>query len=174
MLKRLRERIGLQIARFRFRKEKGDIIQFTRAVSTARKALVILPQSQREFFMASTVLQSLAEKLECVLVGETALLGKVNGQFRLINIEPTEIDRFFLPKRALVQKIVEEKYDLAIDLNLQFRLAPAYLCREARSNIRAGFVKDGSDTFYNFQVHVNQTDNAQFQYERMLTCLQMF
>jgi len=124
--------------------------------------------------MASIVLQALAEKLECVLVARAEQLSKINGQFKMINIKPAEINPFFLPKKTLIQRILQDEYDLALDLNLQLHLAAAYLCKKARSKIKAGFLKEHADTFYNFQVHVNQTDNNQFAYERLISCLKMF
>jgi ADP-heptose:LPS heptosyltransferase len=174
MFEQLRKNIGLQLAKFHFRKHKENLVQFTNVISTARKALIILPQSQREFFVASIVLQALAQKLECVLVAKTEQSNKVKDQFAVINIEPTEINRFFLPRKSLIQKILREEYDLAIDLNLRFHLTAAYLCKKARSKIKAGFLKDYADTFYNFQVRVSEPQDAQLAYERMVACLQMF
>jgi ADP-heptose:LPS heptosyltransferase len=92
----------------------------------------------------------------------------------VIRILPSEVSMVFLPSRAVIARVTQHTYDMAIDLNLDFQLPSGYICRESNARIRVGFVSRRADTFYNFQVQTSPGESAMQRYERLAHCLEMF
>jgi ADP-heptose:LPS heptosyltransferase len=178
MFNRLRERCGLLYARFHFR-EPDKVLTFTDAVKRARNAMVVLPGDWKQSESARPLMQFMQNRFRggnlTLVVPENART--IEQQFQrcdIIRLRPDDIGSFSLPKREIVHRVQRMEYDLALDLNLQFSLASAYLCKASRSRLRVGFVTKYADTFFNFQIRTDAARNTRTTYERMATCLGMF
>jgi ADP-heptose:LPS heptosyltransferase len=179
MLEHIRAAVGLQAARFHFRKWVDEIMPFAETVSDARTILLILPLDGGPLFPVAPVITMLrAHKREAditvVLSSQTTEALDPLQRCPVIRILPDEITTFFLPRRALITRINKRHHDLAIDLNLDFHVPSGYICRESRAPVRIGFTSKRSDTFYNFQVQTAAKESRMVRYERLAKCLQMF
>jgi ADP-heptose:LPS heptosyltransferase len=91
----------------------------------------------------------------------------------IVRVRPSDIDGLYRPSAEMIRSIAARKYDLAIDLNLDFLLPSAYICRASNARVRVGFARERADLFFNFQM---QPDGAQqgALYARLAACLKMF
>jgi ADP-heptose:LPS heptosyltransferase len=85
-----------------------------------------------------------------------------------------EINAFFLPRRELLRRATSRRPDVAIDLNLDFVLPSAYICRVSGARIRVGFARKHADIFYNFQIRPDPTLARKLIYDRLAGCLDRF
>ena len=58
----------------------------------------------------------------------------------------------------ILDEIYFEKYDIIIDLNINFSFEISMLINELRSKYKVGFVSNHSDLFYNIQLQTNKKD----------------
>ena len=179
MFNTVRKKLGVLYTKIYFKHERDAITDFTRAISNARVALVLLPNDQREFQFARSIVPSLQKKFKgnhlTVVVPE-----QVKDPMRdvylceIIRVHEHDLNPLFLPKENLRRRIREKNYDVAVDLNIQFHLPSAFLCKESRSKVRIGIIKQHADTFYNFQLRTDTTGSAKIIYDHLFNCLAMF
>ena len=104
---------------------------------------------------------------------ETTLSSFLHSQ--IIRITPADINRFSLPTKGLMQRVFTREYDVALDLNLDFVLHSAYICKASRAKIRVGFQRNPlSDLFFNVRVDLAERRAPQSAYEQFAACLMMF
>ena len=60
--------------------------------------------------------------------------------------------------KKILDEIYFEKYDIIIDLNINFSFEISMLINELRSKYKVGFVSNHSDLFYNIQLQTNKKD----------------
>lgn len=178
MLESLRRVIGIGLARWHFRRQTEGPISFTRAVTDARHALLILPLEGLEIPPLVPILEVLRQKFQDKHITVITALHSVElmrslPQGRFIRIDPLDITPFFLPRPVMLQRMPRPSYDLAIDLNLDFKLPSGYICRESNARIRVGFTGDQSDLFYNFLVRTSAVPGKQ-RYRQLAAYLEMF
>jgi len=179
MFELVRQRLGVYYTRIYFKHERDVLTDFTRAISSAKMALVFLPDDQQEFQLARTILPSLQKKFKgnrlTIIVPE-----HVKDPMRdvylceIIRLHERDINLLFLPKDHLRRRIREKDYDVAVDLNIRLHLPSAFLCKESRSKVRIGLLKEHADTFYNLQLRTTSTGSAKVIYEHLSSCLAMF
>jgi hypothetical protein len=179
MFERMRFRVGLAYTRFLFRKHGGQVIQWTGAVSGARKALLIMPESTQKADDVRSIVQYFEKRfspgnLVVVARPDVATQFTLDRRAQLITLAPDDITAWYLPRRELTQEMKKSTFDIAIDMNLDVMLPSAYLCRASEARIRIGFDKQYADTFYNFQVRPRLTTDFGAACNRLIDCLKMF
>lgn len=173
------EHLGLLYARFQFRKDADLPQPFTKFFSSARSILVVLPTGYEESIIAGDALQQFKTRLQhanltVVNTGTrmTSLVGFPKCQ--VIRLDPPDITRFSLPSGPALQRIIHREHDVAMNLNLDFVLHAAYICKASRARVRVGFTHRASDVFYNVQLHLTSPRTPAMLYEKFAACLAMF
>jgi ADP-heptose:LPS heptosyltransferase len=177
MLESLRHSLGIRLSRWHFRKAPNAVISFSGTMSTGDRALLILPLTPTTQSPASVIelvrmrfpdghLTIVAEEHD---TGAAVLLPRST----IIRVSPGTLDRLYRPSRALRQQIARNRYDLAIDLNLDSLLPSAYICRESNARVRIGFARPDADVFYNFLMHTDAARTGAL-FDRLASCLKMF
>lgn len=179
MLERFRYRVGLAATQFAFRKNGAQMIRWTGAVSGARRALLIMPESSQEGAALRNVVEYFlkrftASNLVVVARVDVATQFTLDRGTQLITLSPADVSAWFLPRSELTQRVKKSTFDVAVDMNPDMMLPSAYLCRASDARIRIGFSKENADTFYNFQVRPQPTTNFAAACNRLIDCLQMF
>lgn len=172
--------IGLQFAKFQFRSDFDTPQELTRFFTGARQALVIMPRGYDNALHAGNALTRYRDALgglhlTIIHTGtrETTLTSFLHS--RIIRISPADINRFSLPTRGLMGRIFTQEYDVAIDLNLDFVLHSAYICRASRAKVRVGFQRSAlADSFFNVRLELRERRAPQSMYEQFAACLMMF
>lgn len=171
--------VGLQIARARFAADLDAVQPFTEFLTGARNVLITLPTGYDNSILAGTAIRAHRDRLShlhlTVVHNSTRAtpLSEFTGS-EVVRLDPSDINRFSLPTRQLLKRIMTRPFDVAIDLNLDFVLHTAYICRVSRARVRVGFAHSAADMFYNVQLNLNAERSPQTLYEKFAACLAMF
>ena len=170
---------GLQVAKFRFRKEQDAVQPLTEFFRSAKNVLVMLPIGYEDAALAGNALAEVCRKrrnlhITAVNFGtrSTSLSGCVNCQ--VVRIDQNEIHRFFLPKKPVLQRILDHAYDVAVDMNLDFVLHTAYICKASRAKVRVGCAHQAADFFFNVQLKFDSAQARSAAYKHYVSRLEMF
>jgi hypothetical protein len=179
MFEQLRYRVGLAYSRFHFRSKASQVIRWTGAFSSARRALLLLPEAPQDSATVQSVLEFFGKEFtpsNLLIVGtvDVASRLKFDRRAQVVTFAPVDMNTWFLPRSELTQKTKKSTFDVAIDLNLELALPSAFLCRESGAAMRVGFKKDHADTFYNFLVQPQAPKNTANAYKSLTDCLRMF
>jgi hypothetical protein len=179
MFEILKLKIGLQYTRFHFRKRRDPVFRFTEAVDRARKALVLLPETSIDSESMQSVMKYFNRRFgsgTVMVIAREDLAGSLKTSFngKTITYSPQEINRWHIPRGELLRKLKTSTFDIALDLNVNFALPSAFICRESNAPLRVGFAKPNGDHFYNFVVQTRMTTNTPVAYKNLLKCLDMF
>jgi len=179
MLETLRRSIGMQLARLHFRSSKEKVISFRQSVASAHSALVILPlassSGEEEVSLLAPLRTHFSERNITVLAsGPPQQIERALPRATVLRITSADITAFFLPRHGVIDRVREHTYDVAVDLNLDFMLPSAYICRESNARVRVGLAGPHADAFFNFQVRLDSAVQHGHAYERLLKCFQMF
>ena len=179
MLDSFRRSLGMRIAGFRFRKEHEKVISFTHLLPSSGTVLVILPFAPEASAEHAGLLSLFhahfsPENLTVLSNAPRGSIERIVPRSRVITIVPEDVTMFFLPRQVVMDRIHARHYDVAVDLNLDFMLPSAYICRESNARVRVGRSGPHADTFYNLQVRLDPTAQKGDTYRRLVQCLQMF
>lgn len=178
MLNGLRLKVGLLYSRFHFRKLNDPALRFTEAVSHARRALVLLPESTRDIASVQWIVRNFSERfsgsLTIVATNEQIQWVKGDNRFQAVTYSPHDISTWFIPRQELLGKMKRSTFDIAFDLNTTLALPSAFLCRESKAPLRVSFLKSHADDFYNFQVHTKSGNSLAVAFRNLVRCLEMF
>ncbi len=180
MLERTRSVLGVQFAKFQFRSDFDTPQPLTNFFTGARNVLITMPRGYDNAVHAGNALHKYRDRLDhlhltIIHTGtrETTLSSFLHSQ--IIRISPTDINSFSLPTRGLMERIYTRQYDVALDLNLDFVLHSAYICKASRARARVGFHRGAlSDVFFNVRVDLKHRKAPQSMYENFAACLMMF
>ena len=177
MLESLRRSLGVQMSRWKFRRYSNDVISFPDALAKTSHALIILPLTPTTESPAPVIefLRSRFPEGHITLVSDEHDTGSAvmlpHGVH--VRLSARNVDWMFRPSPDILRQVTAQTYDLAVDLNLDFLLPSAYICRASDARVRVGFVRKRADLFYNFQMQPNGAQRGAV-YERLAACLKMF
>ncbi len=179
MFQQTRQSIGIRVAKWRFRQTRDEMISFTTAISSARRALLIMPLTAQDLLPTVKVIEMLKsqfkEKNLTVVTGDRGLeVIRMLPHSRFLHLLESQVSYFYLPRGDFLNSIREKRYDLAVDLNLDLVLPSGYICKASDAKIRVGFDHQQADLFYNFQIKPDPTLGRKLIYDRLVQCLQRF
>ena len=179
MFENARRTLGLQVARFRLRNAPRDVVAFSIALSCAKRALLIMPFGDGEFLPMVMVIDMMRRKfgernLTVVTDGRAMEVHRALPHSSFIRLLSTDLNALFLPHKNALHQVIQNSYDVAIDLNLDLVLPSGYICRASAATVRIGFVRKQADMFYNFQIRPDPTLSRKLIYDRLAKCLFMF
>jgi hypothetical protein len=148
-------------------------------VSRSRRALVLLPERPIDGAVTARLIEYVQHRF-----APAATVIMVRDDLRSTLPEPVatraqtytreEISSFFTPRSSLLRKLRTGTFDIAFDLNREFSLPSAFLCRASSAPLRVSFLKENADRFYNFQVRTTNDAPPAQAYDHLLRCLDMF
>lgn len=179
MFEKYRFRVGLAYTRLQFRSVPQQVLRWTGAISKAKRALLILPESSNDVPALRSTVEYFLKRFSTtnlLIVSRVDVAAQLflDRRVQLQTFAPTDLNVWFLPRSDLTQKVKKSTFDVAIDLNLDMALPSAYLCRASDARIRVGFVKPYSDTFYNLQIQPQRTTTFGSAATLLINYLQMF
>ena len=179
MFESIRLKAGTWYARMHFRSAKDPIMHFNNILSSARHALVLLPETAGDGEVVMRVIEELRQKF---LAGSFTVVSPPGSAVKFIAGQGSTLVRYsmddlgllFVPRSELLRKVKKSTFDVALDLNIRFALPSSYLCRASAAPLRIGFVKPYADSFYNFQIQTGNSSNFTLVYSQLLKCIEMF
>ena len=179
MLEGTRHSLGVQCARWLFRKSRDEVMSFTSAISSAQRVLLVMPLTEEDLLPTLKVIEMLKSQFREESITIVTGYGGIEvvrllprGQF--IHLLKTQVSYFYLPRADFINSLRQKRYDLAIDLNLDLVLPSGYICKVSGANVRVGFNQKHADVFYNFQIKPDPTLGRKLIYDRLVQCLQKF
>lgn len=160
----------------KLRHSKSEEISFTTAFRRSFSFLVVLPDDEKDFHAAISVLRFLDDHKKSFQVltrdYRVSLLPQIY-RTRVIEVGISELTKLDLPNHKLTEKLENMRYDAVLDLNRLESLFAIYILQAIPSKVRIGFKRKGSDKYYNLQI-VNNEEKAENSYNNYLNCLKMF
>ena len=178
-LNRVRSYLGMQYTRFQFRSTIDEVQSFTEFFSTAQSVLIALPVGYDAANLASEALEQFRQRLshlQLTVIHNSSRYTSLTEfpKCEVIRLNPLDINKFSLPSKPLLKRVLSREYDVAMDLNFEFVLHTAYICRASRAKVRIGFAHPHADLFYNVQLNTQSAQTPQAMYGRFAACLDMF
>ncbi|HLX12727.1 MAG TPA: hypothetical protein VKS81_07935 [Bacteroidota bacterium] len=184
MFESTRKYLGAHAARFTFRKNIDSSKPLTDFFTGAKSVLIILPLGYEHALVAGTALKAIktnspGRHLTVVNSGTRGTPLADPGATEVIRIDPPDLNSFYLPRKPLLERILRRPYDVAVDLNLDFVLHTAYICRATGAPVRVGFggpdpERYNLERFYNVQLQLDRNRTPQAMYEKLAEYLAMF
>ncbi len=171
--------VGLQVAKLQFRTDIDQVQSFTTFLRTAGNVLITLPVNYEESVIAGNALRDFRrqrENLKLTVVNNSTWSTSLADfpRCEVVHVDTADVNRLSLPRKALLQRILHAPFDVAVDLNLDFVLHTAYICKASRAKVRVGFAHAAADLFFNVQINIDRRRTPQALYERFAACLSMF
>ncbi len=173
--------LGLQYSRLQFRKKEDQQLSFTDFFHQAHSLLIVLPPVYDIADLASEALfdalKAFPHPVRLTLVQSDAWSTSLSQMHRahIVRFRQNDLTRLLLPRKEIIEQIRQTpSYDLAIDLNLDFILYTAYICRVSRAAVRVGCESRHADTFFNVHMKLNRRRPIREQYEQVASLLTMF
>lgn len=179
MLEHVLTTLGLQFARLQFWTDVDTVQPMTQFFRSAQNALIVLPVGYEHAMIAGTAIRKYRDRLSHVhlTIVHSSTRSTPLSEFprsEVVRVDPPDINRFSLPKKSLITRIMTRPYDVAVDMNLDFVLHTAYICKVSRAKVRVGFAHDRSDMFFNVQLNFDRQRPPQALYDEYAACLAMF
>ena len=179
MITEIRKNTGIFLARLQGFRRRRKQMDFAGVYSHARSALFIIPdddghQSQVIDVLRKAQLQFQGNALTIVMTGSS---GKLSGKLKqclMVPVRDDQLNFFFLPKRNLITRLQEQRFDVIVDLNFSVTPLAASICAVLDAPLKAGFTSPRSDVLYNFQLHSAVEREPKARYEQLLRTLAMF
>ncbi|MCH8927270.1 MAG: hypothetical protein IIB39_00970 [Candidatus Marinimicrobia bacterium] len=113
-----------------------------------------MPEDEKQFRIARYVFKSVfaaevSNRVTIILTEKNANSFQQETNARKIILKKSDIGFWRLPKSQWISDQGFSKYDLTVDLNTNFCLYSAYLCKKLGNRLLVGFAWDNSDEFYN-------------------------
>lgn len=179
MFERQRRNFGLALTRLFFRRKKAGPMSFSLSFTNAKTALVIIPESAEQRSMVAQLIILLQNKFQgnkmTLVVNEKHRnFSNTMNRSNVATIKDEHLNFFYLPKKQEIKNLLNQKYDVVLDLNFSIVPSSAYLCRIINAPIKVGFVQEHADAYYNFQFNAAPNRNSKMKYEQLFRTLSMF
>lgn len=175
----MRKALGLRYARWQFRHDVDHSRQLTNFVEQAGSILVVLPTGYDDAVVAGNTLKKLFDRLKnvhltVVTAGVRGTALDDMGKSEVVRFDDVDIGKLFLPRKTMLRRVLTRTYDMALDMNLDFVLHAAYICKASRAPVRVGIMRQNSEHFFNVQLNLDRTASPQILYEKFAQYLGMF
>ena len=125
-----------------------------KSIEKSSGILICMPDDINQFRVARYVFKKIFEspvssRVTVILTEETNEAFKIKTNAREIVIKNSDISFWQLPKSNWISDQGLITYDLTVDLNTDFCLYAAYICRAVGHKLLIGFAWEGADLFYN-------------------------
>jgi len=172
-------KLSVKILQIFFRPFAGqNSISFKTQFRNSRKILVIWPDTgihpaTEEHFRK--IRDLFARRSVVVLINGACDGGSVSKLLSCIHPDlPPNAGLKKIMKSEKIRSLCTQKFDCLIDLNPRADLAAFYLCRRLDAPLRIGFVKPGSDAFYNLVFAARSEDAFESRLDGLWIFLRSF
>ena len=162
-------------------KKSTGVVDFCSILASAKSVLIIMPDKLDHFGVARNFLTEFKNDFKDA---EIVFLTRDNYHSLLDITQPhgiifvtrEDISQWGLPKKKLQSKILATKFDIVIDLNIDFHLLSTYLCQITHAPLKICLDDQDREPFYNFSFRINSQKNSSEKYQGLLkyigTCAQ--
>ncbi|MBN1465030.1 hypothetical protein JXA02_04665 [candidate division KSB1 bacterium] len=145
----------------------------------ARRLLICLPAESSEAASACQLVPKLKSNWgKC----EITVMQEKRDEFPFVDLADinvmtysrSDLSRFNMPKKSLLQKLAHGSFDLAIDMSVPLHFTNVIITWMCGADVRVGFYHPDREAFYNFILRQRADDSLQGAYESILNYLLSF
>ncbi len=176
MFENLKLKLARIIVRKKYLKKNLEPIIFNKIITDAQDFLIIMPESDTDFYHAQDLLRYLLihrKSVTLFLPEHKYNLMPEKDKYKFIAFNPLEKTRLFLPDHNLTEKLKDKTFDAVIDLNRNENIFFSAVANIVISKLRISFTKENSESYYNFQF-AGSPGNTEVAFRNLLNFLQMF
>lgn len=176
MIENLKKQAAKFVVNKRIPRTEFNQRNFTSVLARTYSFLIIMPLDERDFRLVFPILDYLREQRKNIVV--------MTNDFRISLLQPyfktnaiehglKDVNKLNLPSKSLLHKLSNMRFDVIIDTNRTEVLYYNVIAKSLTSQVKIGFVRSDSDSYFNFQVTGSQND-PEISYQNLLNCLKMF
>lgn len=176
MIENLKKQAARFVVKKRIPRTEFNQKNFTSVLARTYSFLVIMPLDERDFRLVFPILDYLREQRKNIVV--------MTNDFRISLLQPyfktnaiehglKDVNKLNLPSKSLLHKLSNMRFDVIIDTNRTEVLYYSVIAKSLNAQVKIGFVRSDSDSYFNFQVEGSQND-PEISYQNLLNCLKMF
>ncbi len=172
----LKNRIATFLLKFKYRRTSDNLYDYDSFYSDARYILLILPVTQEEILNVLTLIKNvILDKKRITILSRLEFKSRLTefDMFNIIYYTDDAISKIGLPKKQFLKDIVENPYDIVIDLNIFPNLFALAVTMAVKSRFKVGFTREISEKMYNFQIKPDKNISAN-SFRFLLNSLKMF
>jgi hypothetical protein len=176
MIEIIKEKIAGFVVKNKLKHSAYESRIFTNFFKKSFSFFVIMPENETDFHQSIQVLEGLElhRKNPTIFTYDFRMnLIPVKYRHAAVGHTREDFNKLKLPVKKLSEKLSHLEFQAVLDLNREDNVFYGYCANLVKAPIRASFVKESSDNFYNFQI-LNRQDNAEISYKNFLNCLEMF
>ena len=176
MFEKLKLRLARIIVRKRYLKKNLEPIVFNKIISNAQDFLILMPESDTDFYHSQDLLKFLTihrKSVTLFLPEHKYNLMPEKDKYKFISFNPLEKTKLYLPDHILTELLKNKTFDAVLDLNRKENIFFSAVANIVESKLRISFTKENSEPYYNFQF-AGSPDNAEVAFRNLLNFLQMF
>ncbi|MBU0475231.1 MAG: hypothetical protein KKF62_13845 [Bacteroidetes bacterium] len=176
MISNIKNRIANYLAEKKFAKKQKSVVSFQNYFTKANSVLIILPHFETK--LSTEIIEIIRfiaiHKKKLFLIYKSDLLQYLPNDLEYASLVISDTDRtkLGLPTKDLANRMQKYTFDLVIDLNVEVNIFSSALANIPKSNFRIGFIKNKSDSFYNYQIPCEI--NHEKSHRNLLNSLRMF
>lgn len=176
MIETLKEKAARFIVNKRIPGSEFSQRNFSSIFSKTYSFLILMPANETEFRFVFPLLEYLREQRKNIVV--------MTYDFRVSLLQPyfktnaiehglKDETKLNLPSKKLLDRIANMRFDVIIDSNRDENLFYSYIAKSLNTNVKIGFTRSDSDSYFNFQV-INKQNDPETSFRNLLDCLKMF
>jgi len=133
-----------------------------KSIEESSGILICMPEDEKEFRIARYVFKSVfaaevSNRVTIILTENNSNSFQQETNARKIVLKKSDIGFWKIPKSKWIIDQGFSEYDLTVDLNTNFCLYSAYLCKKLGNGLLIGFSWNNSDEFYNVVLEMQGT-----------------
>jgi hypothetical protein len=135
-------------ARLYFMREKSELTNFLEQIKGTKNILIILPRDRAEEIIARKV-----------------------STLDIMNLRDSDVNWLGVPNNFYMSKIINQHFELIIDLNSYHDTLCSYLAAMITAPLRIHFVQGKYDKIYNIQIRSDNDVSLEVRYNNFLNYL---
>ena len=147
------------------------------AMQRAQKVLLCFPNSPEAAAFAIPTMKDMRAAFPnwrlTVCAAESANLADLRG-VTIIRRAENSISYFGLPKKVFLQNLFQSKFDIVIDLGIEYDFTNLVLVWKSDAEMRIGFYHQGREDFYNFLLRQKNNATPEQAGQMLLNTLKAF
>jgi hypothetical protein len=147
--------------RLYFIRAKSEVTDFLERIKAVKKILIILPRDRAEEITARKYLNDFRQIFKAARV----------STFDIMSLRSGDVNWLGLPNHFFLSKILNENFELIIDLNSSHDTLCSYLTATIQAPLRVHLAQGRYDKIYNIQIRSSEEASLDMRYKNFLNYL---
>ena len=156
---------------------KKSSLSFQKNISQARRILIITPFGNTQKFdqtLINPIIKLFPDRICTFLSIHELDIESIDTAYKWMIIDRENHSLLRFSRSAIYEQLNQSRTDLLIDLDPEFNMISAYLCKKLKTNLRISLEKEGSERLSNFQFNISRNTPYQDQVNHVISVLKTF